>query len=87
MDPDFAEAHFHLGIAYEKQSNSTLAEQYLYEAGVLALLEGDKVTALKAHSSLQKMRSHELLEDLGEMIAPWLEPDSERVELQALPER
>ena len=86
IDPEYAEAHYHLGIAYAKQSNSTLAEEYLYEAGVLALLQGDKVAALKSYRGLQHTGSQELLEDLGEMIAPWLEPDSEKVEPQAVPE-
>lgn len=80
IDPDFAEAHYHLGISYKKQSHNILAGQYLYEAGVLALLQGDKIAALKAYHNLQDMGSHELLQDLGEMIAPWIEEGSKNAE-------
>jgi len=70
IDPNFAIAHFNLGIAYKKQGQNKLADKYLYDAGFLALIQGNRKVALKVYKSLDKIEEEKLAKELYDLLVP-----------------
>ena len=53
-DADFR-PHYTIGIAYKQLSKNTAAAKHLYEAGLLAFIDGDNTTALNAYRALEEI--------------------------------
>ncbi len=76
INPESALAHYNLGIAYKKQDKKTIAAKYLFEAGLLALLENNKPIAVKAYSALETIGPAQTTQELYEILEPLLTADS-----------
>ena len=62
IDPDYAGAHYNLGLTYGGKGFFSLAADHLYKAGLLLLTQGDGGGALKAFEDLKRTKSKELEE-------------------------
>ena len=62
IDPDYAGAHYNLGLTYGGKGFFSLAADHLYKAGLLSLKQGDGGGALKAFEVLKRTKSKELEE-------------------------
>ena len=60
INPDYAKAHFNLGVAYYKKKMEYVGADYLYQAGLLFLKQGDREGALKAYEVLKLTKTKEL---------------------------
>ena len=76
INPESALAHYNLGIAYKKQDKKTIAAKYLFEAGLLALLENNNPIAVKAYSALETVGPAQTTRELYEILEPLLTADS-----------
>ena len=75
INPESALGHYNLGIAYKKQDKRTIAAKYLFEAGLLALLENNYTIALKAYSALETIGPAQTTRELYEILEPLLSGD------------
>jgi tetratricopeptide (TPR) repeat protein len=57
LKPDFVEARYSLGMAYAVQKRRALADDYLYQAALLYIEEGNREKALKAYGHLRDLKS------------------------------
>ena len=62
VDPEYAGAHYNLGLVYGGKGFFSLAADHLYKAGLLLLKQGDGGGALKAFEDLKRTKSKELEE-------------------------
>jgi len=60
IDPDYAGAHYNLGIVYGGKGLFSMAADHLYKAGLLSLKQGDEEGALKSFEDLKRTKSKEL---------------------------
>jgi len=77
-DADFAVAHYNIGIAYKQLSKNTAAAKHLYEAGLLAFINGDNTTALNAYRALEETGPERIVQELHEMLEPLLEDETRK---------
>ena len=77
-DADFAAAHYTTGIAYKQLSKNTAAAKHLYEAGLLAFINGDNTTALNAYRALEVTGPERIVQELHEMLEPLLEDETKK---------
>jgi tetratricopeptide (TPR) repeat protein len=68
IDPDYAGAHYNLGLVYGGKGFFPLAADHFYRAGLLFLKKGNGGGALKAFESLKRTKSKELEETLFEKL-------------------
>ena len=78
-DSDFAAAHYTIGIAYKQLSKNTAAAKHLYEAGLLAFIQGDNTIALNAYRALEEIGPERIVQELHEMLEPLLEDEAKGV--------
>jgi tetratricopeptide (TPR) repeat protein len=78
IDADFAVAHYNIGIAYKQLSKNTAAAKHLYEAGLLAFINGDNTTALNAYRALEETGPERIVQELHEMLEPLLEDETRK---------
>jgi tetratricopeptide (TPR) repeat protein len=57
IDPDYASAHYNLGLAYYKKGLNVLAADYFYSAGLLLIKHGHGGHAFLAYEDLKKVES------------------------------
>jgi superkiller protein 3 len=77
-DADFAIAHYNIGLAYKQLSKNTAAAKHLYEAGLLAFINGDNTTALNAYRALEETGPERIVQELHEMLEPLLEDETRK---------
>ena len=76
-DSDFALARYNIGIAYKQLSKNTAAAQHLYEAGLLAFIQGDNTTALNAYRALEEIGPERIVQELHQVLEPLIEDAKE----------
>lgn len=69
IDPDYARAHYNLGLVYGGKGFFSLAADHLYKAGLLLLKQGDGGGALKAFDDLKRTKSKELEQNFFEKLS------------------
>ena len=75
-DSDCARAHYNMGIAYKQLSKNIAAAQHLYEAGLLAFIDGDNTTALNAYRALEEIGPERIVQELHQVLEPLLEDEA-----------
>ncbi len=72
INPNDANAHYNLGSAYVEKGKdlNSLADDYLYKAGLLFFKQGNKEWALKAFKDLKLTNSKEQEQDLNKKLHP-----------------
>jgi len=76
QNPDSPFTHYNIGIAYKQLSKNTAAAKHLYEAGLLAFIDGDNTTALNAYRALEEIGPERIVQELHEMLEPLLEDET-----------
>lgn len=69
IDPDYARAHYNLGLVYGGKGFFSMAADHLYKAGLLLLKQGDGGGSLKAFDDLKRTKSKELEQNFFEKLS------------------
>lgn len=70
INPDSVKVQYYLGLVYWGKDLSPLAAEHLYKAGMLALENGDRDSALKAYNGLKQTNSRKLEIALSNKLYP-----------------
>jgi Flp pilus assembly protein TadD len=70
LESNSADTHHNLGYTYYKKGLNSMASDYLYQAALLHLEQGNKKWALKAYDDLKLTNSKELEQKLYEKLYP-----------------
>ena len=72
-DSDDPTTYYAIGMTYKQISKNTAAAQYLYEAGLLAFIQGDNTTALNAYRALEEIGPERIVQELHQVLEPLVE--------------
>ena len=80
-DSDTPATYYDIGMAYKQLNKNTAAAQHLYEAGLLAFIQGDTTTALNAYRALEEIGPERIVQELHQVLEPLVEDATKGVNL------
>ncbi len=83
LNPDAANAHYQLGIAYRRKGNTAEAAGAFFDAGLLAVVKDNKDLAVNAYINLKEMGNLQLAGELQGVLSPWFDPATEAIKPSA----
>ena len=74
INPDSVKVQYHIALVYRGKDLSLLAADYFYKAGMLALENGDRDSALKAYNGLKQTNSRKPEKAISNKLYPGSQP-------------